>query len=77
MSLSTELIMSLGIQLVSVGIVIGIYKTTISFMQEQIKDLKIEMAKYNNVLARLAVAENSIASAHKRIDEIKEEENNV
>lgn len=75
MSLSTEFIMSLGIQLVSVGIVIGIYKTTISFMQEQIKDLKIEMAKYNNVLTRLALVENSVTSAHKRIDEIKEEEN--
>jgi len=73
MSVSTELIISLAIQLVSVGIVIGIYKTTINFMQEEIKELKNEMRRYNSVLSRLAVAENSIASAHHRIDSLEEE----
>ena len=33
-------------------IFIGMFKTTINFMQEQIKDLKEEMRKYNNVLER-------------------------
>lgn len=65
---SPELIISVVIQLVSVGIFIGMFKTSLSFMQEQIKDLKEDMHKYNNVLARLAVAENSLKSAHHRID---------
>ena len=68
MSVSPELIISVVIQLIAVGIFIGVYKTTIAFMQEQIKDLKDDMRKYNNVLSRLAVAENSISSAHHRID---------
>ena len=41
-------------------------------MQEQIKDLKEEMHRYNSVLARLAVAENSIKSCHNRIDTVEE-----
>ena len=74
MTVSMELIFSLGIQLISVGIFIGMYKTSLNFMQEEIKELKVEMARYNNVLSRLAVAENSVASAHKRIDEIIDED---
>ena len=74
MSISTELIFSLIINLLSVGVFVGTYITTIAFMKEQIKDLKEEMRKYNNVLSRLAVAENSIKSAHNRIDEIIDED---
>ena len=74
MSISTELIFSLIINLLSVGVFVGTYITTIAFMKEQIKDLKEEMRKYNNVLSRLAVAENSIKSAHNRIDEIVDED---
>jgi hypothetical protein len=84
MSFSPELILSVVIQLISVGIFIGVFKTTISFMQEQIKDikhtlkedkqeLKDEMAKYNNVLERMIIAEQSVKSAHHRIDEIQRE----
>ena len=40
MHISPELIISVVIQLIAVGIFIGVYKTTIAFMQEQIKDLK-------------------------------------
>lgn len=82
MSFSPELILSVVIQLISVGIFIGVFKTTISFMQEQIKDikhtlkedkqeLKDEMRRYNDVLSRLSVAENSISSCHHRLDELK------
>lgn len=71
MHFSPELIVSVVIQLIAVGIFIGVYKTTINFMQLQISELKEDMHKYNNVLTRLALAENSISSAHKRIDDIK------
>lgn len=83
MKFSPELILSVIIQLVSVGIFIGVFKTTISFMQEQIKDikhtlkedkfeLKEEMSKYNNVLERMIIAEQAVKSAHHRIDGIEE-----
>lgn len=70
-NISPELVISVIIQLVAIGVFIGVYKTTIVFMQEQIKDLKEDMRKYNNVLSRLAVAENSISSAHHRIDSME------
>ena len=79
MNFSPELILSVVIQLIAVGIFIGVFKTTVSFMQEQIaeikqnlkddkQELKEEMTKYNNVLERMIIVEQSTKSAHKRID---------
>lgn len=65
--------MSVVIQLVAMGVVIGIYKTTISFMQVQISELKDDMKKYNNMLERMIVVEQSTKSAHHRIDDIIKE----
>lgn len=70
MHFTPELVISVVIQLIAVGIFIGVYKTTIAFMQQQIQELKQDMHKYNNVLTRLALAENKIESAHQRIDNI-------
>lgn len=78
---SPELIISVVIQLITAGIFIGCFKTTVSFMQEQIieikhnlkedkQELKTEMRRYNDVLSRLAVAENSIKACHNRLDNI-------
>lgn len=76
-------IIGIIIQLVSVGIFIGVYKTTISFMQKQIEEikkqaekdkceLKEDMRKYNNVLERVAINEQKASSAHHRIDMLEE-----
>lgn len=70
MNITPEFIVSVVIQLISVGVMLGVYKTTIAFMQQQIQELKQDMHKYNNVLTRLALAENKIESAHQRIDNI-------
>lgn len=67
--------MSVVIQLVAMGVVIGIYKTTISFMQVQISELKDDMKKYNNMLERMIVVEQSTKSAHHRIDDLLKEHN--
>lgn len=75
MTLSPEFYMSVVIQLVAMGVVIGIYKTTISFMQVQISELKDDMKKYNNMLERMIVVEQSTKSAHHRIDDIINNEN--
>lgn len=66
-------IIGVVIQVCTVGIFIGIYKSTIDFMQKQIEELKRDMRKYNNVLERLAVAENSIKSMHHRMDYYEEQ----
>lgn len=71
MTMSIELIISVIIQLVAVGVFIGVYKTTITFMQAQIAELKEDMRKYNNVLERLIRCEDSTKSAHHRLDNFK------
>jgi hypothetical protein len=84
MNFSTELILSVIIQLISVGVFIGMFKTSLAFMQEQIteiksnlkedkQELKDEMARYNNVLERMIIVEQSAKSAHKRIDNLEDE----
>lgn len=83
MSISQEFVISLFIQLIILAFFIGIYVATIKFMQQQIEDLKEsliadkrelkdEMHKYNNVLSRIAVNENSVSAAHHRIDSLEE-----
>ena len=66
-NISPDLIISVTIQLVAIGIFIGVYKTTISFMQLQIQELKEDMRKYNNILERMIRVEDSAKSAHQRI----------
>lgn len=85
LTLSTELIISLVIQLVSIGIFIGVFKATVSFMQQQIEDIKTtlkddkqelkeEMRRYNSVLERMIICEQSTKSAHHRIDDLLKED---
>ena len=73
MEISIEFIISLVIQLLILSFFIGIYVTTIKFMAKQIEELKEDMRKYNNVLERMIITEQSVKSAHHRIDEMKEE----
>lgn len=81
MGLSQELAVSIGIQVIILAFFVGVYVTTIKFIGQRIdelkeqskadkEELKDEMRRYNNVLSRLAVAENSIASCHHRVDEL-------
>lgn len=71
MNFSPEFYLSVIIQLVSIGIFIGVYKTTINFMQQQIQELKEDMRKYNNILERMICVEQSAKSAHHRIDALE------
>lgn len=64
-------IIGILIQVGTVGVFIGIYKSTIAFMQKQIEELKQDMKRYNSILSRIAIAENSISTCHKRIDTIE------
>ena len=83
MQFSPELIISVVIQLITAGIFIGAFKTTVSFMQQQIvkieatlqadkKELKEEMRKYNSGLERMIIAEQSTKAAHHRLDTLEE-----
>ncbi len=68
-NISPEFLLTIVIQLISAGIIIGVYKTTIAFMQLQIKELKEDMKKYNNFLERLIKAESNIKALWRKADE--------
>ena len=70
-NISPDLAVSVIIQLIAIGIFIGVYKTTISFMQLQIQELKEDMRKYNNILERMIKNEQSTKTAHHRLDDIE------
>lgn len=69
MEISAEFTISLIIQLLILAFFVGIYVTTIKFMAKQIEELKEDMRKYNNVLERMIITEQSVKSAHHRIDD--------
>ena len=71
MSITYELAFCVIVQLLTAGICIGVYKCTVSFMQQEIAELKVDMKKYNNVLERLIRVEDSAKSAHHRIDNLE------
>lgn len=73
MTVSIELVLSVVIQLVAIGIFIGTYKQTVNFMQLQINELKEDMRKYNNILERMIKAEQNIKAIWHQIDESKKE----
>ncbi|MBO7696271.1 MAG: hypothetical protein J6T10_26845 [Methanobrevibacter sp.] len=72
MNIGQEFLISLFIQLVILAFFVGIYVATIKFMDSQIKELKEEMKRYNNVLERLIITEQCTKSAHHRIDELED-----
>jgi predicted Holliday junction resolvase-like endonuclease len=83
MSINQEFVISLLIQLLILAFFVGVYVTTIKFMQAKIDEikqalkedkaeLKSDMKRYNNYLERLIRLEDSDRAAHRRIDEIKD-----
>ena len=83
LSVNQEFVISLLIQLLILAFFVGVYVTTIKFMQAKIDEikqalkedkaeLKSDMKRYNNYLERLIRLEDSDRAAHRRIDEIKD-----
>lgn len=71
MTISLELLISLTANLVAIGFMIGVYKAHLTFMREQMNELKTDMKKYNNYLERLIRVEDSTKSAHHRLDNME------
>ncbi len=70
MNISAELLLLITINIISAGIFIGGLATSIKFIETQIKRLEIKQDKHNNLIERMAIVEQSLKSAHKRIDKI-------
>lgn len=65
-------VITLIIQVFSAGLFIGGLVFAIKYMEKQIKRLEEKQDKHNNLIERMALAEASTKSAHKREDELSE-----
>ena len=68
-----EVIASIVLQAVLIGIFVGWIKTSIATMMKEIQRLEIKQDKHNNLIERMVVVEQKSESAHKRLDELKED----
>ena len=68
-----EVIASIVTQAILIGIFVGWVKTSISTIAKEIQKLEIKQDKHNNFVGRMIVVEQSTASAHKRLDELKDD----
>lgn len=72
MSVSTELILMIVINVLLGGIYIGGLAMSIKFVEEQIKRLEQKQDKHNQVIERLAIQEMQTKAIWKTVDEIKD-----
>lgn len=68
MSLSSEFLLLIVINVLSAGIFIGGLAMSIKFIEMQIKRLEEKQDKHNNLVERMVKVEESTKSAHKRLD---------
>ena len=71
MTLSTELVLMIIINVLLGGIYIGGLAMSIKFIEEQIKRLEEKQDKHNNLIERMSVQEMQTRSIWKVIDELK------
>ena len=71
MTLSTELVLMIVINVLLGGIYIGGLAMSIKFIEEQIKRLEEKQDKHNNLIERMSVQEMQTRSIWKVIDELK------
>lgn len=72
MSVSTELILMIVINVLLGGIYIGGLAMSIKFVEEQIKRLEEKQDKHNQVIERLAIQEMQTKAIWKTVDEMKD-----
>jgi len=81
MELTTSNIIQIVAYLITFGIMIGTLKTQTSALKEQltiqISNLEKKVDKHNGVIERMYRCEESLKSAHHRIDELRGDINNV
>ena len=68
MNLSPEFILSLIVQLLTIGIFVGSLKATVKSIERRIETLEEKQDKHNGWVERVIVVEQSTKSAHRRID---------
>lgn len=74
MTITTELLIMIVINVLLGGIYIGGLAMSIKFVEEQIKRLEEKQDKHNGIIERMYKVENDVEKAHLRIDFLVGEE---
>ena len=74
MTITTELLVMIVINVLLGGVYIGGLAMSIKFVEAQIKRLEEKQDKHNCVIERLYKVENDVEKAHLRIDYIEEKQ---
>lgn len=82
MNLTGEFLFSIVINLIAIGIIFGTYKTTIEFMQTQIREMKEQSEKDKEELKEYFLAKNEDIKNHfeehlNRVEEKQDKHNNL
>ncbi len=66
--MTNEFLLLLFINILSAGIAVGSYSKSLKYIEEHIKRLEEKQDKHNCLIERMVAVEQSIKSAHHRID---------
>lgn len=72
MDLSIEFWAQIGVQIIALAFVAGGIIQQIKYLGKQITKLEKKQEKHNNLISRMAVAENDIKEVKEDITELKE-----
>lgn len=71
MNISLEFIVMLCIQILSAGVFVGGLISSVRGIEHQILRLEEKQDKHNNLIERMVVVEQSVKSAHHRLDGVR------
>lgn len=71
--LSTDLFLVIVINVLAGGIYLGGLAMAIKFIEQHIQRLEVKQDKHNSLIERMFHLEEKVSSAHRRIDEMKED----
>ncbi len=72
MNISVELGLSIAAQLITIGIFVGKLNTFQKMVEFRLDQLEKKQDRYNHLQERMTRTEESVKSAHKRLNEVEE-----
>ena len=72
MNISVELGLSIAAQILTIGIFVGKLNTFQKMVEFRLDRLESKQDKYNHLQERMTRAEESLKSAHKRLNEVED-----
>lgn len=70
--------LSVAVQLVGIGIIYGVIKTQIKYIEKQLERLEVKQDKHNGLIERMVIAEQKIENIIDKVgDHIEDSKNDL